>query len=135
MGSTGTVTNLWYQWDDPCWGTMMGYGIKPATTGCSADPEIPPGPTPIHNTWELMTTWLSGATFAGPCTSSGTIWRCTITKPGYQGMFLWTTAWLASESVPVGKTYTQYLDLDGNVYKLNGATSVTVTNRPILLEQ
>ena len=135
MGSTGTVTNLWYEWDDPCWGTMMGYGINPATTGCSTDPEIPPGYTPIHATWNTMTAWLSGASFSGPCTSIGTVWHCIITKPGYQGMFLWTTAWLSSRSVPLGTTYVQYRDLDGNLYKMNGATSVTVTNRPILLER
>jgi hypothetical protein len=135
MGSTGTVTNLWYEFDDPCWGTMMGYGIAPSSTGCSSDPEILPGYTPIHKTWVMMTGWLSGATFTGPCTSSGTIWRCSITKPGYHGTFIWTTAWLASQSVPVGTSYVQYRDLDGNLYKMNGATSVTVTNRPILLEQ
>ena len=135
MGSTGTVTNLWYEWDDPCWGTMMGYGVQPASTGCSADPEILPGYTPIQATWELMTSWLSGASFAGPCASIGTVWHCTITKPGYRGMFLWTTAWLETRPVPVGATYVQYRDLDGNVYKMNGATSVTVSNRPILLEQ
>jgi hypothetical protein len=135
MGSTGTATNLWYEWDDPCWGTMMGYGISPAATGCPADPGIPAGYTPIHATWVRMNTWLTGARFSGPCTSIGTVWHCIITKPGYQGMFLWTTAWLASRSVPTGTTYTQYRDLDGNIYKMNGATSVTVTNRPILLEQ
>lgn len=48
---------------------------------------------------------------------------------------MWTTAWLASRSVPLGTAYAQYRDLDGNVYKMNGATTVTVTNRPILLEQ
>ena len=50
-------------------------------------------------------------------------------------MFIWTTAWLASQSVPVASTYVQYRDLDGNIYKMNGAANVTVTNRPILLEQ
>jgi hypothetical protein len=135
MGSTGTVTNLWYEFDDPCWGTMMGYGIAPSTTGCPTDPEIPPGYTPIHATWNLMNSWLSGASFSGPCTSSGSIWRCYISKTNYHGMFLWTTAWLASQSVPIPSTYVQYRDLNGNIYKLNGATSVTVTNRPILLEQ
>ena len=135
MGSTGTVTNLWYEFDDSCWGTMMGYGTSPATTGCPTDPEIQPGFTPIHATWEMMTGWLNGASFSGPCTSSGTIWRCTITKTGYTGTFIWTTAWLASQSVQVGTNYTQYRDLDGNIYKTNGTGSVTVTNRPILLEQ
>ena len=135
MGSTGTVTNLWYAFDDQCWGTMMGYGIAPAQTGCPADPEIPPGFTPINETWNLMTSWLKGVSFAGPCTHSGSTWSCTIAKTGYQGRFLWTTDWLASHAVPMGGTYSQYRDLDGNIYKLNGATTVTVTNRPILLEK
>ncbi len=135
MGSTGTVTNLWYEFDDPCWGTMMGYGIAPSTTGCSGDPMIPPGYTPIHQPWVLMTSWLSGATFSGPCTSSGVIWSCTITKPYYQGEFLWTTQWLSSSTVTIPSIYKQYRDLQGNLHLLNGATKVTVTNQPILLEE
>jgi hypothetical protein len=114
---------------------MMGYGIAPSTTGCSGDPMIPPGYTPIHQTWTLMTSWLSGATFSGPCTSSGVIWSCTITKPGYQGEFIWTTQWLSSGSVTVPSIYKEYRDLQGNLHPLNGATKVTVTNQPILLEE
>jgi hypothetical protein len=135
MGSTGTVTNLWYEGDDPCWGTMMGYGTAPSTTGCPGDPMIPPGYTPIHQTWVLMTSWLNGATFSGPCTSSGVIWSCTITKPGYLGTFLWTTQWLSSSSVSIGSVYKQYRDLQGNLHPLSGATKITVTNLPILLEE
>ncbi len=136
MGSSGTAVNLWYVWDDPCWGTMLGRGIAPSSTGCPNDPMIPPGNTPAFKAWTITTGWLSGATFTGPCTNQGEIWRCTITKPGgYQGMFLWTTGWLASTSVNLGTNpYHQWRDLDGNVNQLNGRTSVTASNRPILLE-
>ncbi len=55
MGSTGTLTNLWYDWDDTCWGTMIGFGIAPSKTGCLNDSTIPAGYTPIHTTWVLTT--------------------------------------------------------------------------------
>ncbi len=135
VASTGTVANLWYEWDDACWGTMMGYGIAPSKTGCPSDPAIAPGYTPIHQTWVMMTTWLQGAQFTGPCTNTGAIWRCSISKANYHGTFMWTTDWLASTAVPVTPTYARYRDLDGNVYSMSGASHVTVTNRPILLEQ
>ena len=127
--------NMWYEWDDPCWGTMYSYGIPASSTSCPSIPQYPVGDTPIHSTWVLMTTWLNGAKFSGSCNNSGVIWQCNITKPGYQGRFMWTTERLTSTSVPIGSSYyTQYRDLDGNVYKLNGSNHVTVTNRPILLE-
>jgi hypothetical protein len=83
----------------------------------------------------MMTSWLKGAQFVGTCTHAGAIWRCPITKTNYHGMFMWMTDWLASTSVPLTTKYARYRDLDGNVYSMSGATRVTVTNRPILLEQ
>jgi len=135
VASTGAVANFWYQWQEPCWGTMEGLGTDPSLTSCPADPMIPVGPTAIKQPWVLMTSWISGVSFVGPCTNAGTIWRCSITKPKYHAMFLWTTDWLASTSVTIGPNYKRYRDLDGNIYDLTGQTSVTVTNRPILLEQ
>ncbi len=135
MGSTGTVTNLWYVWDDPCWGTMYSTGA--AATNCPGTATASVGYTPAHQAWVTTNAWLNGATFSGPCTHSGDIWRCYITKPGgYRGLFLWTTAWLASASVGLGQpsSYHEYRDLDGNVYNISGASSVTVTNRPILVD-
>ena len=55
MGVTGTVTNLWYDWDDTCLGTMIGFGTAPSKTGCPNVPTIPAGYTPIHKTWVLTT--------------------------------------------------------------------------------
>lgn len=135
MASSGTVANFWYQWQEPCWGTMQSLGTAPSQTNCPADPMIPAGPTAIYQPWILMNTWLSGVSFSGPCTNTGAIWRCSITKPKYHAMFMWTTSWLASTSVTIAPNYKRYRDLDGNIYDLTGQTSVTVTNRPILLEQ
>ncbi len=133
MASSGTVTNLWYEFDDQCWGTMMGYGTPASSTGCSGDPTIPSGFTPIHQTWVQMLSFLSGATFNGPCTHSGTIWSCAITKAGEQQEFIWTTQWLSTGTVTVGSPYTQYQDLAGVVHPISG-TTVTVSNQPILLQ-
>lgn len=133
MSSSGTVTNLWYEFDDPCWGTMMGYGTSLSTTGCSGDPTIPSGFTPIHQTWVQMLSFLSDASFNDPCTSSGAIWNCTIVKAGETQEFIWTTQWLSSSSVTVSSTYHQYVDLTGTVHPILGNT-VTVTNQPILLQ-
>ncbi len=133
MGSSGTVTNLWYEYDDPCWGTMMGYGTPASSTGCSNDPTIPSGFTPIHQTWVQMLSFLSRATFDGPCSHSGTIWSCVITKAGEQQEFIWTTQWLSTTSVNIGSAYKQYADLAGVVHLISGAT-VAVSNQPILLQ-
>ncbi len=133
MGSSGTVTNLWYEYDDTCWGTMMGYGTPAELTGCPTNPVIPSGFTPIHQTWVQMLSFLSGATFNGPCTHSGTIWSCVITKAGVQQKFIWTTQWLSTSSASIGSTYKQYVDLAGVVHPISG-TTVTVSNQPILLQ-
>lgn len=133
MGSSGTVTNLWYEFDDSCWGTMMGYGVPASTTGCPGDPTIPSGFTPIHQTWVQMLSFLNDASFNDPCASSGTIWSCTIVKAGETQEFIWTTQWLGSSSVAVSSAYGQYVDLTGAVHPITGGT-VTVTNQPILLQ-
>lgn len=133
MASSGTVTNLWYEYDDPCWGTMMGYGTPASSTGCPTDPTIPVGFTPIHQTWVQMLNFLSDASFNDPCTCSGTIWNCTIVKAGQTQEFIWTTQWLGSSSVTVSSTYHQYVDLTGTIHPFTGNT-VTVTNQPILLQ-
>ncbi len=132
MASSGTVTNLWYEYDDTCWGTMMGYGTPASSAGCPTDPTIPAGFTPIHQTWVQMLSYLSGASFNGPCTHSGTIWSCAITKAGQQQEFIWTTQWLSTASVNVGSTFSQYSDLAGVVHPLSGGT-ITVNNQPVLL--
>jgi hypothetical protein len=135
MASSGTVANFWYAFDDTCWGTMMGYGASTSAAGCGADPVNPPGYLPIHQTWVQMISFLNGATFAGPCTSSATVWSCTITRTGYKGTFMWTTAWLQTHSVTISSQYRQYRDLHGTVHLLNGATTVTLSNQPLLLEE
>jgi hypothetical protein len=112
---------------------MMGYGVPASTTGCPGDPTIPSGFTPIHQTWVQMLSFLNDASFNDPCTSSGTIWSCTIVKAGETQEFIWTTQWLGSSSVAVSSAYGQYVDLTGAVHPITGGT-VTVTNQPILLQ-
>ena len=134
LGSSGTVANFWYEYDDQCWGTMMGNGT--ASASCPGDPVIPVGFTPIHQTWVQMLSYLNGATFSGPCTVSGTIWSCSITKPGgYKGTFMWTVAWLQTHAMTISSVFKQYRDLKGVVHPLNGNTRITVSDQPILLEQ
>ncbi len=135
MASSGTTANFWYQFDDQCWGTMMGLGTSTTLAGCPGDPIIPVGPTPVHQTWTQMLSYLSGVTFSGPCTSIGTVWTCNITKPGYKGTFMWTVAWLQTRPMTVSAAFKQYRDLQGVVHPLNGNTKITVSNQPILLEQ
>ena len=133
MASSGTVTNLWYEYDDVCWGTMMGYGSDPSAYGCPGDPVIPAGFTPIHQTWVQMISYLSGTTFNGPCTHSGTVWKCVITKGGQQQEFIWTTQWLSTETIGVDPTFTQYADLAGVVHPISGPT-ITISNQPLFLQ-
>jgi hypothetical protein len=133
MASSGTVTNLWYEYDDPCWGTMMGYGTPSSTTGCPEDPTIPSGFTPIHQTWVQMLSYLNGATFNGPCTNSGTVWKCVITKGGQQQEFVWTTKWLTTETVNVDSPFNQYADLAGVIHSITTPT-LAISNQPVLLQ-
>ena len=135
MASSGTVANFWYEFDDQCWGTMMGMGTSTSASGCPGDPVIPVGYTPIHQTWLQMLSYLNGAEFSGPCFSSGTIWTCNITKPNYKATFMWTVAWLQTRKMTISPAFQQYRDLQGTVHPLNGNNTITVSNLPILLEQ
>lgn len=90
--------------------------------------------------YEQIYKWLPGAKMTNGCQTSGTVWTCGLTRPnGYQGLLVWDTAESCSHGV-CGKSqylyhgnFTQYRDLDGNSWKIQGKT-VGIGAEPILLE-
>lgn len=98
--------------------------------------------------------WTLEATFGGACTCSGAncsaapevgIFQCSITRSGsYAGLFVWdssATVFPCTNSpcgsttftIPAGYS-TDWQDLDGDVTQLNGAKTVTIGAKPILIE-
>jgi hypothetical protein len=102
--------------------------------------------------------WTTGATFSGPCTCSHSpnggncsaetptgIWQCSVTRAdGTSGLFVWdnTQTIFPCSNSPCGNTSfavpaaykSDWQDLDGNQTLLNGASTVTIGAKPILIE-
>ena len=81
-----------------------------------------------------------GAVLSG-CSSSGTIWTCTLARPGgYLAQVMWDSSQTCSNGVCQNTPYTpppqfiQYRDLYGNVFTLTGTTTVPLGAMPIILE-
>jgi len=124
MQSIGVVRSYWYAWDGattPFWldttGTLIG-----------------------GTTYNLMTTWLVGATLSSPCVATGTVWQCGYTRPGgYKAIAVWDTSQSCNNSncttssftIPTGYDY--YLNLAGVKTQTTGST-VQIGIKPILLE-
>jgi hypothetical protein len=115
--SNGVSVFDWYSWDGYPWGALWI-----SSSGISA----------AGVAYEQVYNWMVGATMTAPCSASGTIWTCGLTKPGSsQALAVWNTSG-NSTYTPAGQ-YTQYRDLAGNTYAITG--SVPIGIKPILLEQ
>ena len=121
QAAQGVARVVWFLWGvDPA-------DAPPASLGSSTEPL-----TPAAIAYEQVYDWLTGATFSGPCSSSGTVWSCQLTRANnYQGLIAWNTAGSSSFTVP--SQYVQYQDLSGNTTNVSGGT-VTIGLMPILLE-
>jgi len=102
LANEGVAVNLWYEADHQCTGTLVGFGLPPTSPefrSCANDPPIPSGLTPAGRALNTMYQWLHGASFTGPCKSSGDVWWCPVNGPGAgNGVIAWTTKWKAEES-------------------------------------
>jgi hypothetical protein len=111
--SNGYTRHDWYQWENGTFGTL--YGNSAAQTAY----------TQTYN-------WMVNNTMSTPCANtSGTVWKCGLTKTNYAGLAVWNTAGNSTFTVPSG--YTQYRTLGGSTVPVSG-TSVTIGTQPILLE-
>lgn len=129
--SAGVQKFYWYSWDG---GTV---GLWTAASGTSK----------AGHTYGIMNMWLgkgttSGvATSTGPCSAQGSIYTCNYTRSGgYQALAVWDASQTCNagncttSTFDVPSKYVQYIDTTGTTTSLNGATTVNISLRPILLE-
>lgn len=130
--SAGVARLLWYQWNNPDFGTMwLPNASNPKAAGTLLKPGVAFGQ--IQN-------WMAGATLSSSCSVSGTVWTCGYTRAGgYVAEAVWDSAQSCSNgscttsSFKVGTQFTQYRTLDGTTVKVGGS-SVPIGYKPILLE-
>ncbi len=123
--SLGIASEFWYQYDNPNEGTLWSSSS---------------GLTEAGTAYTQVYKWMVGRSMTSLCSSTGTIWNCTLTAPGgYQGLVVWDTLESCSNgtctthSYSVGAQYLQYRDLSGNIYQISG-NSVQIGIKPILVE-
>ncbi len=98
--------------------------------------------TPAATAYQQVNAWSVGATVSQACKASGTVWTCGFTRSGgYSALAVWDAGQdCTSSSCPTttftvpASGYIEYRDLAGNVTSLNGASSVQIGAKPILLE-
>ncbi len=128
----------WYSWDTS--GTMWS---ATSTPGCATpDPSGNGFDCEISQAFAETQSWILDATLTAPCSSSGTVWTCTLTKAnGYQALAVWDTSQTCSNGhcttsnfqIPTGSGYVHYLDLAGQTSSMSGST-VAIGYKPILLQ-
>jgi len=141
----------WYALDEACTTPGCNNTLDAGGTGTLL---IPPGQSTCTNptgciqeagiAYGQVYNWMVGAKQSTPCKNiQGTIWTCGFTRQspsGYQAEAIWDTSQTCSngtcttapQSVPSG--YVQYRDLAGNVTQIGNSTTVSVGEKPILLE-
>jgi hypothetical protein len=98
-------------------------------------------PTAVQTSYQQAYNWLYGSMLSMPCTATGTVWSCQITKAGANYLIMWDTAQSCSNgscstgNQTVGSQWTKYQDMttastpieiDGNV--------VPVGIKPVVLQ-
>ena len=84
--------------------------------------------------------WLSGASLANGCTTTRTVWSCSLTNQGNSSMLMWDTSQTCSGGTctttqqPVSSQWTTYQDLAGVTHAIVGG-GLPVGLKPILLSQ
>jgi hypothetical protein len=126
--SSGINRVFWYAWDSKRLASLYNVTDGHATKAATA--------------YGQVNAWTNGATVSAPCTESGTVWSCGYARSGgYAALAVWDASQDCTSSscpttafnVPTGG-YTEFRDVAGNVTALNGATTVQIAAKPILLE-
>jgi hypothetical protein len=74
-------------------------------------------PAAVQTAYQQTYSWLYGSTLSTPCTATGTVWSCGITRSGTQYLILWDTAQSCSSgscttaNQIVASNWTQYQDM------------------------
>src|SRR6266542_3666529 len=106
----------WYQWDNADWGTLWD-----STNG-------------IHKAgvaYGQISNWLTGATNNGCTKNASYTWTCAFTlAQGNSALAVWNAS--ASAAYTPGSQYNQVLRIDGSSSSINGSSSYTIGNAPVL---
>jgi hypothetical protein len=133
--SEGIATFFWYEWNNIIDGTLwypLGNNGCNASVGCVSL---------SGSAYGQVYQWTVGATPTSPCSANGTVWKCQFSRStGYLAEVVWDTSQSCHDGVcttaqiPMDGPFIDYRDLTGAITQLNGATTVSVGAKPILLE-
>lgn len=115
--SSGTERSYWYSVDNPSKGTLWtnGGGYEAAQAS-----------------YLEVSGWVRDATMPSPCTATGSVWTCSITRSGsYTGFIVWDRAG-SNYTVPAG--ITRYRTITGTVTATSQGNLVALSDSPLLFE-
>jgi hypothetical protein len=124
--ANGVSRLYWYQYGASNYGTIW------TATG---------GLNPAGLAYVQIYNWLFGATMTTPCSATGSVWTCVLTRSGgFQAEPVWDASQTCSNGVCTTSSYTpdaiyiKYVDLQGNVTSITPGSPVQIGAKPILLE-
>jgi hypothetical protein len=102
--------------------------------------ELSAEPAAVQTSYQQTYNWLTGSSLTAPCTVTGTVWSCGITKSGKQYLVMWDSSQSCSGgscttgSQTVGAQWTQFQDMTtGSTPAAIPGHSVPVGIKPIVL--
>jgi hypothetical protein len=132
--SSGIERSIWYQyamWVSNPPGSQWGplFAKTGVNTGYLRKPGI---------AYNQVYEWLNGAS-VDTCVKNGGVYSCRITRPGYEGLMVWSANSTAANptataAYTVPQQYNRYRTLDGTTVNIAGGSSLTLTMKPVLLE-
>jgi hypothetical protein len=118
--------NYWYSYD-----CCSGYGPSNLYSGGTI--------TAAGTAWQQVYNWMVGSTMTSTCTLANGFYSCNFTESnGHSAQAVWASAWgtMSTQNYAISAgAWSDYRDLGGNTNTIsNSATSVAVSEQPILLE-
>ena len=124
--SAGVSRLYWFGWDM----TNTGDFYNPSTRAL----------TKAGIAYQQIYQWMIGASPAGSCSASGTVWTCNYTRSnGYAAMAVWDSSQTCTSGVcttslfAVPPQFVQYRDLTGKLISVTNS-QIAIGLKPILLE-
>jgi hypothetical protein len=115
QASAGLNRALWYQYDNPNWGTLWT-----STSGMNS----------VGKTYEdIVNYWIVGASPLAPCTQSGATYSCHFQRNGFDALIMWVESGTGTAQVA---GYNSYRDTTGTVRAVSGG-SVPLTIKPVII--
>jgi len=130
--SLGIARFYWYQWNNKLSGALW---IPDPNDQRLPGTLLKPGIA-----YAQLYDWLVGAQMSSGCTEQGTVWTCTLSRPGgYRAQAIWDTAESCKQGscdtidYAVDAKYIQYRTLDGATIPITNS-EVPIGIKPILIE-